>query len=170
MFLKNSLTKDVEFDILPPVKKKTLQVVICFMKKFEDTVTNEIQMKKEDRITDDKLSEKVELSILFDFYGDLLKTHNRQIFEDYILNDLSLSEIADEQGISRQGVHDIVKRCSRQLKDYEDTLNLIKKFDLTKAKVNRIKELSEEIHKKSTLYTEELNEIIELSGNILQDL
>jgi predicted DNA-binding protein YlxM (UPF0122 family) len=127
-------------------------------------------MKKEDRITDDKLLEKVELSILFDFYGELLKTHNRHIFEDYILNDLSLSEIADEQGISRQGVHDIVKRCSKQLKDYEDALKLIKKFDLTKIKINRIKDLSETIYKNSTLYTDELNEIIQLSDNILKDL
>ncbi|MDF2951576.1 MAG: putative helix-turn-helix protein YlxM/p13 family protein [Anaerocolumna sp.] len=140
------------------------------MRKFDDTVINDVQMKKEDRITDDKLIEKVELSILFDFYGELLKTHNRHIFEDYILNDLSLSEIADEQGISRQGVHDIVKRCSKQLKDYEDTLKLIKKFDLTKTKINRIKELSETLYKNSTLYADELNEIIQLSDNILQDL
>jgi predicted DNA-binding protein YlxM (UPF0122 family) len=140
------------------------------MRKFDDTVINDVQMKKEDRITDDKLIEKVELSILFDFYGELLKTHNRHIFEDYILNDLSLSEIADEQGISRQGVHDIVKRCSKQLKDYEDALKLIEKFDLTKIKINRIKELSETLYKNSTLHADELNEIIQLSDNILQDL
>lgn len=140
------------------------------MTKLEEHESKDNRIRREEIITDDKLNEKVELSNLFDFYGDLLKKHNKQIFEDYILNDLSLSEIADEQGISRQGVHDIVKRCSKQLKDYEDKLNLIKKFDITKAKVNRIKELSEEMNQKGSLCTDELLEIIQLTNNILQDL
>lgn len=117
---------------------------------------------------DEKLKEKVELSLLFDFYGELLKSHNKHIFEDYILNDLSLSEIAEEQGISRQGVYDIVKRCSKQLKECEEKLCLVKKFDKTKVKVNRIKELS--LQTKSTLDFKNIDEIIELTDNILQDL
>ncbi len=117
---------------------------------------------------DDKLKEKVELSILFDFYGELLKDHNKHIFEDYVLNDLSLSEIAEEQGISRQGVYDIVKRCSKQLKDCEDKLSLVKKFEKTKVKVNRIKELSEQM--KLSGEKTYLEDIIMLSDNILQDL
>jgi predicted DNA-binding protein YlxM (UPF0122 family) len=119
-------------------------------------------------ILEDKLKEKIELSILFDFYGELLKNHNKQIFEDYILNDLSLSEIAEDQGISRQGVHDVVKRCSKQLKDYEEKLSLIKKFEIAKVKVNHIKNLSE--HMKESNQLTELEEIIELTENILQDL
>ncbi len=117
---------------------------------------------------DDKLKEKIELSILFDFYGELLKSHNKHIFEDYILNDLSLGEIAEEQGISRQGVYDIVKRCSKQLKDCEEKLYLVKKFEKTKVKVNRIKELSEKM--KESREKTYLEEIIMLSDNILQDL
>ncbi len=117
---------------------------------------------------DDKLKEKIELSILFDFYGELLKSHNKHIFEDYILNDLSLGEIAEEQSISRQGVYDIVKRCGKQLKDYEEKLCLVKKFEKTKVKVNRIKELSEHMMlSKEQVY---LEEIIMLSDSILQDL
>ena len=122
----------------------------------------------EDMVMDDKLKEKVELSILFDFYGELLKSHNKHIFEDYILNDLSLSEIAEDQGISRQGVYDIVKRCSRQLKDYEEKLCLVKKFEETKAKVNRIKELSERMEETKDL--NRLEEIIRISDSILKDL
>ena len=49
--------------------------------------------------------------LLYDFYGALLTEHQRQVYEDVVLYDLSLSEIAEEQGISRQGVHDLVKRC-----------------------------------------------------------
>lgn len=125
----------------------------------------------EEMVADDKLKEKIELSILFDFYGELLKNHNKQIFEDYILNDLSLSEIAEDQGISRQGVHDIVKRCSIQLKDFEVKINLIKKFEITKIKVNRIKELSEQMQDlKQMDELTKLKEIIELTETILQEL
>lgn len=87
----------------------------------------------------DKLDEIVHLSILYDFYGELLNDHKKQIFEDYVLNDFSLSEIASEQGISRQGVYDIVKRCSQELKDYESKLNLVRKFQSIKEKINNIK-------------------------------
>lgn len=138
----------------------------------------------EDMAMDDKLKEKVELSILFDFYGELLKDHNKHIFEDYVLNDLSLSEIAEEQGISRQGVYDIVKRCGKQLKECEEKLNLVKKFEETRKKVNRIKELSKEakVSEKQDCKVSEkqdykviekqdyLEEIIKLSDNILENL
>lgn len=89
----------------------------------------------------EKLEEIVQLSILYDFYGELLSNHKKQIFEDYILNDLSLSEIASEQGISRQGVHDIVKRCTLELKEYEAKLSLVCKFQSIKDKLNRIKNI-----------------------------
>ena len=75
-----------------------------------------------------EMEEIVELSLLFDFYGEMLGDHKKQIFEDYVLNDLSLAEIADEAGISRQGVHDTVKRCTKQLKEYEAALHLVEKF------------------------------------------
>ncbi|MDD3173434.1 MAG: DNA-binding protein [Herbinix sp.] len=87
------------------------------------------------------MEEIVQLSILYDFYGELLSNHKKQIFEDYILNDLSLSEIASEQGISRQGVHDIVKRCTLELKEYEAKLSLVCKFQSIKDKLNRIKNI-----------------------------
>lgn len=76
----------------------------------------------------DVLDKKYELSLLYDFYGELLKEHHKVIFEDYFLNDLSLSEIAEEQGISRQGVHDIIKRSSKLLEDYESKLRLKDKY------------------------------------------
>ena len=76
----------------------------------------------------EKLQEIYELSILYDFYGELLSDHKKRIFEDYILNDLSLSEIADNTGISRQGVHDIIKRCTKALRGYEKALHLAEKF------------------------------------------
>ena len=57
----------------------------------------------------------VEQTLLYDFYGELLNEHQRGVYEDAVFNDLSLSEIADEYGISRQGVHDLIKRVSNTL-------------------------------------------------------
>ena len=53
-----------------------------------------------------------------------------------------LSEIAEEQGISRQGVHDLVKRCNKILAGYEEKLKLVQKFNQTKQMVGEIKELA----------------------------
>ena len=61
----------------------------------------------------------VEQGLLYDFYGELLNEHQRRIYEDAVMNDMSLSEIAQEAGISRQGVHDLIKRCDKTLEDYE---------------------------------------------------
>ena len=53
----------------------------------------------------EKLEKIVEQGLLYDFYGDLLTDHQRKIYEDAVYNDMSLNEIAEEQGISKQGVH-----------------------------------------------------------------
>lgn len=74
----------------------------------------------------------VEQGMLYDFYGELLTEHQRKIYEDVVLNDMSLSEIAEEQGISRQGVHDLVRRCDRTLQSYEERLHLIARFQKVK--------------------------------------
>lgn len=87
------------------------------------------------------VEEIVELSLLYDFYGEMLDEHKKKIFEDYVLNDLSLAEIADEEGISRQGVHDIVKRCTKKLKEYESALHLVEKFQDMKEKLTEVTEL-----------------------------
>ena len=67
----------------------------------------------------------VEQGMLYDFYGELLTEHQRKIYEDVVLNDMSLSEIAEEQGISRQGVQDLVRCCVRSLLSSEERLDLI---------------------------------------------
>ena len=84
----------------------------------------------------------VEQGLLYDFYGELLTEHQRHIYEDVVFNDMSPSEIAEEQGISRQGVHDLVKRCNKILAGYEEKLKLVQKFNQTKQMVEEIKELA----------------------------
>ena len=86
----------------------------------------------------------VRQALLYDFYGELLTEHQRQIYEDAVFGDLSLSEIAQEQGISRQGVHDLIRRCDKTLAGYEEKLGLMEKFQKTKEKVEEIHRLTKE--------------------------
>ena len=84
-----------------------------------------------------------EQTMLFDFYGELLTEHQRSIYEDAVYNDMSLGEIAEERGISRQGVHDLIKRCDKILQDYESKLHLVERFVRAKETVLEIKRLSD---------------------------
>ena len=70
----------------------------------------------------------LEQALLYDFYGELLTEHQKQIYEEVVLDDYSLSEVAENRGITRQGVHDLIKRCNKILADYEDKLHLVEKF------------------------------------------
>ncbi|MDO4977300.1 MAG: DNA-binding protein, partial [Eubacteriales bacterium] len=55
----------------------------------------------------------VEKSLLFDFYGELLTDHQKKVYNEYIQNDLSVTEMAGLLGISRQGAHDMIRRCEK---------------------------------------------------------
>ena len=110
----------------------------------------------------------VEQALLYDFYGELLTAHQKEIYEDFVLNDLSLTEIAEERGISRQGVHDLVKRCNKILADYEDKLHLVQKFVVVREKVGQIHEL---VQTKDAMEQSELfDRLEEISNEILEEL
>ena len=83
--------------------------------------------------------------LLYDFYGELLTEHQQNVYEDAVYNDMSLSEIAEEYGISRQGVHDLIKRCDKILLDYEEKLRLVEKFTGAKEKISRLLELTKDL-------------------------
>ena len=70
----------------------------------------------------------IERGLLFDFYGELLTPHQQEIYSEIVFNDLSLGEMSEQEGISRQGIYDLIKRCDRQLNTYEEKLGLVKKF------------------------------------------
>ncbi len=80
----------------------------------------------------------VKQALLYDFYGELLTEHQKSIYEDFVLNDYSLSEIGEARHISRQGVYDIVRRCEKQLNGYEEKLHLVRKFLNAKVQVENI--------------------------------
>lgn len=83
----------------------------------------------------------IEQGLLYDFYGPLLTKHQQEIYESVVYNDLSLGEIALEKGISRQGVHDLIKRCDKTLADYENKLHLVERFGSNKKKLAKLREL-----------------------------
>ena len=86
----------------------------------------------------------LEQALLYDFYGELLTPHQKEIYEKFVLEDLSLSEIAQDAGISRQGVHDLIRRCQRALEGYEARLHLVERFLSIKEKVSQIDGILEE--------------------------
>lgn len=74
------------------------------------------------------IEERLELSLLYDFYGALLKENQRRMFEASVLEDYNFSEIAQDEGITRQGAYDTVKRATKQLEMYEGKLGLVERF------------------------------------------
>ncbi|HQA59910.1 MAG: YlxM family DNA-binding protein [Tepidanaerobacteraceae bacterium] len=85
------------------------------------------------------------LNLLFDYYGDFLTKKQRDIFEQYYINDLSLGEIAENSGITRQGVHDILRRAERTLENFEKKLDMVNKYLSYRKKIEKILVLLEEI-------------------------
>ena len=74
------------------------------------------------------MEEIYEKTLLFDFYGELLTPHRREIYSAVVFDDMSLSEAAEAFGVSRQGIHDVVKKCDEALREYEDKLHLGAQF------------------------------------------
>ncbi len=109
----------------------------------------------------------VEQGLLYDFYGELLTEHQKKIYEDVVYHDLSLTEIAAENGISRQGVHDMIRRCNRILQEYENKLHLVARFMRIRENVLKLEEMSGD----TGLTREEIiKQIKELSSRILEEL
>ncbi len=114
------------------------------------------------------MEEIVKQALLYDFYGELLTEHQKSIYEDYALNNLSLSEIARERGISRQGVHDLMKRCNKILDDYEYRLHLVEKFLHIKDKINAINQLTQKAEEEDLQVI--MKSIKQISNEILEEL
>lgn len=112
-----------------------------------------------------------EQALLYDFYGDLLTEHQRQVYEAAVFNDMSLGEIAAEQGITRQGVHDLIKRCDKILSEYEAKLHLVERFEEAKKKIAKIEALTgmTENARKTTKDSELLLRLDEI-GKLTKDL
>ncbi len=83
-------------------------------------------------------------ALLFDFYGGLLKGRQKEIYEASVMDDMTLSEISEEYGISRQAVSAMLNRCRKTLKGYEEELKLISRFEDIKEDVSEIRTIASE--------------------------
>ena len=112
----------------------------------------------------------LEQALLYDFYGELLTKHQKEVYEQFILDDLSLSEIAESAGISRQGVHDLIRRCQKSLEGYEEKLHLVERFLSVKEKVGQIDGILDEWEKEKKNPEEIVERIRRISDAIIGEL
>ena len=80
----------------------------------------------------------VEQGLLFDFYGQLLTPHQQKIYRLAVYEDLSLNEIAETEGISKQAVHDLIRRTTRIMQRYEEHLGMIGRFDKIRRSADKL--------------------------------
>ena len=106
----------------------------------------------------------VEQGLLYDYYGELLTEHQRNIYEGVVFNDMSLSEIAEETGISRQGVWDIIKRAEETLRKTEEKTGLIRRFrehlEAVAEMEDILTKLTEQTEGEARALTEQLSETL----------
>ena len=107
--------------------------------------------------------DRVEISLLMDYYGPLLTEKQKSIMELYYNEDLSLAEIAELNNTSRQAIHDLIKRCYKQFLAYESKLNLLKK-SLEKEK--KISKFLNEVNEKYSLMDEDYKNYKETLENL----
>lgn len=91
----------------------------------------------------------LEMTMLFDFFGDLLTEKQREYFDLYHNEDLSLSEIAENVGITRQGVRDIIVRAENTLREYEERTGIVARFEERSRQAERAERLAAEIKSRS---------------------
>lgn len=106
------------------------------------------------------MTKDLNISILADFYGELLSPRQREMIDMYYNQDLSLGEIAEEAGISRQGVRDLVKRGEKQLGEFEEKLGLVNRFAEISAGIAEINDIIGRLP--DTDLTERLKELSQL--------
>ena len=111
-----------------------------------------------------RMDKRFEQTLLYDFYGELLTEHQKKIYEAVIFDDLSYAEAADMFSVSRQAVHDNVRRTESLLRSYEEKLGLVDRFVKTKELVKEINLLAREFEK--TGDAESVRKIAALSEEI----
>lgn len=112
------------------------------------------------------MAKNLEISLLFDFYGDMLTEKQRDVVELYYNDDLSLSEIAENEGITRQGVRDSIKRAEAQLLEMEERLGLARRFRDMRDGLEAIRAAAQDIKEYNEKFSHS-REIAERAGRIL---
>ena len=118
------------------------------------------------------MAKNLDISVLLDFYGDMLTEKQRDVAEFYYNEDLSLAEIAEHSGITRQGVRDSIKRAEFQLLEYEEKLGLYAKFVKIQGGLNQILKTADELHiylSQNSEASEKIQEIIDIANDLNDD-
>ena len=108
------------------------------------------------------------ITLLYDFYGELLTDKQKSVIELYYLNDLSLNEIAGDHNITRQAVLDMIKRTEKVLMQYEEKLKLVDKYLRQKDKLKTAVEKLDAVIKDNGLeYIDDMTPVKEMIAEIL---
>lgn len=111
------------------------------------------------------MGKNLDVAVLLDFYGEMLTEKQRDVIDLYYNQDLSLSEIAEHEGITRQGVRDSIKRGEVFLFELEDKLKMFDSYIETQKIIQNIKYVAERIAAENKMYnysnviTDNLNHI-----------
>lgn len=112
------------------------------------------------------------MALLFDFYGDMLTERQKEFYDLYYNEDLSLSEIAENYGISRQGVRDVIVRAEATLTELEDKTGIIRRFHVMQDQLKTVQAAVDAIaDRNAQLYQDnELEALTRQIGEILGKL
>ena len=113
-------------------------------------------------MSEEVFEQRMRLGRLFDLYGGLLTDKQRDCLNMYFYDDLSLSEISEELGVSRQAVHDLLKRVEQTLEKYENKLGLLTKNDADKEQLRTVIDLI--THDNGAGKNEAVNILIRMCG------
>lgn len=104
------------------------------------------------------------MTMLYDFYGELLTDRQKEFFDLYYNEDLSLAEIAENAGISRQGVRDVIVRAEATMQEVEDKTGIIRRFEAQRPHLDAISNAAAEIKTINYRQYEDprLNELVEI--------
>lgn len=108
----------------------------------------------------------VEQGLLYDFYGQLLTPHQQKIYEKAVYENLSLNEIAEQSGISRQAVHDLIRRATDLMRGYEDKLGMIRRFRSLREAAQQLSEAADAAGSREQL----AESVREIADRIRRDL
>ncbi len=119
-------------------------------------------------------SKPFEMCLLFDFYGEMLTVKQKELFDLYYNEDLSLTEISEHAGITRQGVRDAVQRAESTLRDMEYKLGLVARYGKIQTNISKIRDAAEHIRMENSsksrnpAIVEETDKILSLARTMLE--
>ena len=128
-----------------------IHAILCKAVGFTETVRRHPMFEKD-----------LHFIMLFDFYGELLTDTQKTMFDLYYNNDLSLAEISENTGITRQGVRDSIKRSEEQLLAYEEALGLAGKAKHTEELLAEVRPIIQALREKHPEEAADLDKVMEL--------